>query len=137
MRKSKPEQAKYNLVARCRATAMSQAFLTANIRQCERAKADTLSGHRAAQRECQHCYYLRSSIIGRAFTNYICVACHKTRQHPNTGIPVLCPKCADRFRACSRCGGSRELDTRLQLPVVLPKTKAQAKKSKAASGKAS
>lgn len=125
-------KAKYNAAAREHATKMSQAFLTATIRQCERVRADSQSAIRHGHRQCQYCYYLRSSIVGQGFTQYICTGCRKTLQHPNTGIPVLCPKCSDKWRACSRCGGARELNTVSGLSPLAIASGKQAKKPRKA-----
>ena len=59
--------------------------------------------------ECRSCYYLgRGRVVCHAFTDYVCKSCGTTGQHPNSGVPKLCEKCASSRGLCRRCGGERE-----------------------------
>jgi hypothetical protein len=108
-RKPNLQQLKYGKLAKERSTKLSQAYFSATLRQCEKAKADSESTRRVALRQCQQCYYLRSSIAGAGFTRYRCACCIKTCEHPNTCWPLLCEPCSKKHKACRRCGGDLNL----------------------------
>jgi hypothetical protein len=82
---------------------------------------------RQSQRHCKSCYYMRTAIVGHAFTDYQCCNCGKTATWHNTGVPKLCPECADRKGLCIRCGGDREWDSR-DTKLTPPKAKKKRKK---------
>lgn len=69
---------------------------------------DAQRDFRQARRLCRSCAYLRTQVVGRAFTKYVCAGCEEERTHPDTATPVLCPACADARGLCVRCGGPRE-----------------------------
>ena len=45
-----------------------------------------------------------SMISGQAFTSYECNLCNKKYNHPNTGTPKICSKCATITNRCTDCG---------------------------------
>ena len=70
-----------------------------------RFRSDAQRDQRLHARECPTCWYMTSRIVGHAFTTYHCRRCEQPAQHPDTGIPRLCPSCADVLNACQQCGG--------------------------------
>jgi hypothetical protein len=45
----------------------------------------------------------KSQISGQAFREYICKLCWKICMHPNTGVPMICRSCAEKYNRCQRC----------------------------------
>ncbi len=72
---------------------------------------------------CPTCFYLRAGrfVIGQAFTDYTCGICHGTFQHPNTGVPKICPGCALKNELCARCGADVHLRERRRAEVKVPR----------------
>lgn len=74
----------------------------------DRYKADSEKESRLKARLCRTCYYIRSGMVGHAFTAYTCRECRSEKMHPNTDTPRYCQACSDQHCACQKCGADLE-----------------------------
>lgn len=58
--------------------------------------------YRRALHKCQSCYD-KKYLVGQAFREYTCEYCQQEKMHPNTGVPRICPECAQKENKCSYC----------------------------------
>lgn len=58
--------------------------------------------YRKALCKCQSCY-AKKTLVGQAFREYECQSCKEKKMHPNTGVPQICPDCAQDSNKCSYC----------------------------------
>lgn len=69
--------------------------------------ADPRQIERLAAHECKACFY-EVTFSGQAFTPYTCGMCQLGFMHNNTGVPKLCPNCADKNVLCAQCAKPRD-----------------------------
>jgi len=94
-------------------------------RHLDSVRLDPHAAIRRSEFECAVCFYLRRGgmIVGHGFTRFECAACHQESEHPNTGVPRLCLKCAQEHKVCRRCGADVELRDRTPVQDDAPLTR--------------
>lgn len=87
-------------------TALTKCRISGYIRIVDDYRNDTRKKERKASRACKVCYYV-PRIGGHAMTESECHCCGKTFWNSSTAVDKLCKECADKYKACVRCGGKR------------------------------